>query len=59
MFTREYEMYNDALHFNVIDNVLLLHHTNSSVVAVFDLASPIALPIGSPLPVSGKILDLG
>eukprot|EP00210_Caulerpa_lentillifera_P000951 g921.t1 len=55
MFTREYEMSNDALHFNVVDNVLLVHHTNSSVVAVFDLASPTELPIGSPLPVSAEM----
>lgn len=53
MLAREYDMINDVLHFNVVDNVLLIHHTNSSVVAVYDLASPSSLPIGSPLPISG------
>ena len=53
MPSREYVMCNDALHFNTVDNVLLVHHTNSSVVAVYDLASPSPHPIGSPLPVSG------
>jgi len=59
MMAREYDMVNDALHFNVVDNVLLVHHTNSSVVAVYDLASPSSLPIGSPLPVSGEMFRSG
>lgn len=56
MLAREYEMCNDALHFNIVDNVLLIQHTNSSVVAMYDLASPSSLPIGSPLPASSKNL---
>ena len=53
MLAREYDMCKDVLHFNAVDNVLLVQHTNSSVVAIYDLAAPSSLPIGSPLPVSG------
>ena len=58
MLAREYDMCNDVLYFNTVDNVLLVQHTNSSVVAIYDLASPSSLPIGSPLPVSGTFFQV-
>lgn len=55
MLVRQYDLYYGVLYVNVVDNVILVHHTNASVVIVFDAASPTPQAIGSPLPISGII----
>jgi hypothetical protein len=45
-----YELYAADVQLSTVDNVLLVHHPDTQVVALLDVCAPTQLPIANPLP---------
>eukprot|EP00803_Ostreobium_quekettii_P010198 evm.model.scf_2036.1 EVM.evm.TU.scf_2036.1 scf_2036:21671-28216(-) len=56
MLVRTYDLFSLQVHFSVVDNVVLVHHTQASVVVLYDVAARSMDPIGSPLPIAGELV---